>query len=199
MNKEDYEFVKNAIQSYLDNLWKEEEKNEFLVWTESDAQSYLYSCLVNDPRIKDKYTISNRPVLSSINPDKKYIGKAKNVKPFYQPDLLITSFGNLRVERRDDAPTFEKRLELDKKDDSIVVEIKFVQDTNESYGRKSLSKLGELVKDYDKNKKEGHKYIILVFFEKGNESYLTADDIKRALKDRQGVVVFHKPGKSKFD
>jgi len=199
MNQKDYEFFRNTIQSYLDQLRKKEEKNEFLIWTESDIQSYLYSCLVNDPRFKDKYAINNRPVLSSIDSAKKYIGRAKNVKRFYQPDLLITPIGNLVVERRDDAPTFEKRLALRKKDDSIVVEIKFVQDTNESFGRKSLSKLGGLVKDYEKNRKEGHKYVILVFVEKGKESYLTESDIKRKLKDLQNSVVFHKPIKSKFD
>jgi hypothetical protein len=100
MNKEDYESVKKALQSYLDDLWKNEEKNEFLIWTESDAQSYLYSRLANDHRFRDKYAINNRPVLSSINPDKKYIGKAKNVKPFYQPDFLITPIGNLGIEKR---------------------------------------------------------------------------------------------------
>jgi len=121
------------------------------------------------------------------------------VKPFYQPDLLITPVENLRVEKRGASPRFEKRLELHKKSDSIVVEIKFVQDTNESFGRKSLPKLNELVRDYAKNEKEGHKFIILVFVEKGDTSYLAADDIKKTLKDRQGLVVFHKPGKSKFD
>jgi len=81
-------------------------------------------------------------------------------------------------------------LALRKKGDSIVVEIKFVQDTNESFGRKSLSKLGGLVKDYEKNRKEGHKYVILVFVEKGKEFYLTESDIKRKLKDLQNSVVF---------
>jgi hypothetical protein len=90
-------------------------------------------------------------------------------------------------------------LLLRKKDDSLVVEIKFVQDTNESFGRKSLSKLGELVKDYEKNTKEGHKFVILVFVEKGKESYLTENDIKQKLKGLQNFVVFHKPTKSKFD
>jgi hypothetical protein len=35
--------------------------------------------------------------------------------------------------------------------------------------------------------------------EKGKESYLTEDDIKRKLKGLRKLVVFHKPEKSRFE
>lgn len=129
---------------------------------------------------------------------KKYKGKARNVKPFYQPDLLITPIENLKVEQRNDAPTLEKRIGLHRKNQSVVVEIKFAQDTNESRSRKSVSKLKELADDYGKDKTEGHRNIILVFFEKGEKSYLTEDDVQMRLNELKESTVFHIPKESRF-
>jgi len=197
MNSKVCRFLKDSIQSYLDRLRSQETKNEFLMWTESDVQSYIYSCLINDPNFKNKYAIINRPVLSSRDPKKKYKGKARNVKPLYQPDLLITPIENLKVERGD-APTSERRIGLYRKNQSVVVEIKFVQDTNESYGRKSVSKLKELADDYRKDKTEGHRNIILVFFERGKKSYLTKNDVQMRLNELEEFTVFHIPKESAF-
>ena len=186
------------IQQYLEELRTNENKNPFLLWTETDVQSYLYHRLVSDPQIEKAFAVLNRPVLSSVNPDKKYKGKAKNVKPFYQPDLLITPLKNLQIEKRKNKPRLERRIKLLRKDDSIIVEIKFVQDTNDSTGRKSVTKLTELAEDYKKNRTEGHKHIILVFVEKGDESYLSKGDINR-MSRYQDALVMYKPKKSLFD
>ena len=84
-------------------------------------------------------------------------------------------------------------MALVKKDDSVVVEIKFVQDTFSSTGRKSVSRLGKLAEDYKKNRREGHNHIILIFFEKGEKSYLWENDIERTLGKYREFTVFHKP------
>lgn len=195
MDRKVYEHFKKRIQQYLDEVREKEKKNQFLIWTESDVQSYLYHRLVTDPQIEKSYSINNRPLLSSIDPGKKYRG---NMKPFYQPDLLITPLENLKIEQRKDKPRAEKRLQLLRKDDSIVVEMKFAQDTNDSTGRKSVSKLEELSEDYRKRKKEGHRWILLVFVEKGDKSYLGKEDIKRVSRYRDALVIL-RPKKSLFD
>ena len=198
MNKRIYEHFEKRIQQYFEELPEKEKNNPFLIWSESDVQSYLYHRLVSDQQIEKNYSINNRPVLSSSNPEKKYKGKAKNVKPFYQPDILITTLENLTVEQREDRPQAEKRLGLLRKDDSIVVEIKFVQDTNNSTGRASVSKLEGLKEDYKKNRNEGHKWIILVFVEKGEKSYLTKEDYKRVSRYKNALIM-HKPKELMFD
>lgn len=198
MNKRTFTYFKERIQQYLDELWEKEANNQFLIWTETDVQSYLYHRLVTDPQLEKTYAINNRPILSSINPAKKYKGKAKSLKPFYQPDILIAPLKNLEVERRNDNPTTEKRMRLLKKADTIIVEIKFVQDTNDSTGRKSVSKLNELIEDYEDRRIEGHRYIIIVYVEKGERSYLSKDDIKRISKYKKALV-FHKPEISFFE
>lgn len=195
MDSKIYEHFKKRIQQYLDEVREKEKKNQFLIWTESDVQSYLYHRLVTDPQIEKSYSINNQPLLSSIDPEKKYRG---NMKPSYQPDLLITPLENLKIEQRKDKPRAEKRLQLLRKDDSIVVEIKFAQDTNDSTGRKSVSKLEGLSKDYRKRKKEGHKWILLVLVEKGNESYLSKEDIKRVPRYKDALAIL-RPKKSLFD
>ena len=197
LNNKDCRHLRNRLRSYFEELLEKEKTNPYLIWTESDVQSYLYHRLVSDPQINRSYLISNRPVLSSVNPEKKYKGKAKSVKPFYQPDILVTPLENLKVEQRKTGRE-EKRMELIRKDDSVAIEIKFVQDTNDSTGRKSVAKLHELERDYEKNKREGHKHIILVFVEKGEKSYLSKEDINRMSKYR-GFLVFHKPKKSFFN
>ena len=188
LNPEVYKSMKDNIQRYLDILWEREKKKEFLIWTESDVQSYLYCCLIKD--YGGKYSINTNPVLSSISSEKEYRSKTK---PFYQPDILITPLRNVKVEEESRSSKREKRMALLKKHDSIVVEIKFVQDTYSSTGRKSVSKLGKLADDYEKNRREGHNHIILVFFEKGEKSYLWENDIKRKLGKYQGFTIFHKP------
>lgn len=188
MNPKVYKSIKDNIQRYLDLLWEREKKNEFFLWTESDVQSYLYCCLIRD--YGDKYSINTNPVLSSISSEKEYKSKTK---PFYQPDILVTPVGNLKVEEESKKSTREKRMALLKKDDSVVVEIKFVQDTFSSTGRKSVSKLGKLAEDYKKNRREGHNHIILIFFEKGEKSYLWENDIERTLGKYRELTVFHKP------
>lgn len=193
MNKKVYRNIKDSIQRYLDLLWKAERTNDFLIWTESDIQAYLYSCLTRE--YGHKYSINTNPPLSSRT--KKY--KAKGIKPFYQPDILITPIRNLTIEEEYASPKKQKRMVLRKKDDSIVVEIKFVQDTYSSYSRPSKTTLGELVEDYEKNKQEGHKFIILVFFEKGEKSYLTENDIKTTLRRFRSFTVFHKPKKTSWN
>jgi hypothetical protein len=191
MDKEIYMHFKDRFQQYFNELRQEEKNNPFLIWTESDLQSYLYHKLVADSKVDEKYSINNRPVLSSINPEKAYQGIGKSVKHFHQPDILITPQKNLKVEQRKDKPRTVKRLELIRKNDSIVVEIKFVQDTYDSIGRKSKSILGELQRDYEKRKNEGHKWIILVFAEKGDKSNLTSNDIgKFPYKE---ALITHKP------
>jgi predicted metallo-beta-lactamase superfamily hydrolase len=120
------------------------------------------------------------------------------VKPFYQPDFIITPQKNLTVEQRDDKPKAEKRLQLIKKTDSVIVEIKFAQDTNSSFGRKTVSKLTELKHDYEDRLGEGHKWIILVLVEKGEESYLSRTDLRIDNKYRNALVKYN-PKKSRFD
>jgi hypothetical protein len=197
IDKIEYEHIKKRIQEYFKELNGKEKTNPFLIWTESDLQSYLYHRLISDPNLEKNLSITNRPVLSSVNPEKKYKGKGKNVKPFYQPDFLITPFKNLKVEQRDEKPLTEKRLELINKTDSVVVEIKFTQDTNGSTGRKSVSKLKELKADYEKNLKEGHGWIILVFVEKGEKSYFTKEDVKQ-MSNYKDALVMHTPKESLF-
>jgi hypothetical protein len=102
---------------------------------------------------------------------------------------------NLQTEKRKNRPTLEKRIRLLRKDDSIVVKIKFVQNTNDSVGRKSFAKLRELAEDYKDRRAEGHKHIILVFVEKGAKSYLTERDINRVIRN-QNALVMHRPKRS---
>lgn len=197
MDREVYKSFKDQIQQYLDLLWDREKRNEFFVWTESDVQSYLYSCLVRD--YGDRYSINTNPVLTSTT-KMKYKGRARSVKPFYQPDILISPVGNLKVEQESwSSEKKEKRMALRRKDESILIEIKFVQDTNSSWGRKSKSKLRKLTGDYEKIRRENHKHIILVFVEKGEKSYLYEADIKGTLGKKRKFVVFHKPRATMWD
>lgn len=193
LNRRVYKKFKEKIQQYLDNLWEQEEKsNGFFIWTESDLQCYLYSCLTRD--FSDSCSVNADPELTSIDPAKRYKGKAKSVKPFYQPDILITPKDNLKVEEEEwSHDTKHRRMQLKKKDNSIVLEIKFVQDTNSSRGRRSVSKLRELFRDYEKVLREGHQHMILVFYEKGQMSYLSETDIRRILGKSRKFTVFHQP------
>jgi hypothetical protein len=135
--------------------------------------------------------------LSRTDRVREYKGKARSVKPFYQPDFLITPRRNLRFEHRKDKPHAEKRLAVRRKDDAIVVEVKFAQDTNDETGRKTVSKLAQLGDDYRKNAKQGHKWIVLVLVEKGDESYLKKEEIMQyQYKD---ALVTQVPEKSRFD
>jgi len=188
LNPKVYKSIKDNIQRYLDLIWEREKKNEFFIWTESDVQSFLYCCLIRD--YGDKYSINANPVLSSIGSEKEYKSRTK---PFYRPDILIAPVGNMKVEEQSGSSTREKRMEILKKDDSIVVEIKFAQDTYSGTGRNSVSQLGELAEDYEKNRIEGHKHIILVFFEKGEKSYLWESNIEEILGEYRRFTVFHKP------
>jgi hypothetical protein len=194
MNRTIYLHFKKAIKQYLRARRKEEEKLAkkktwpHLMWTETDVQSYLYHRLVSN---FSDYVIINRPVLSKIRRVRQYNRKATSVKPFYQPDFLITrqGKGNLKVERRKDKPHAEQRLALKRKDDAIVVEVKFAQDTNDATGRKTKSKLARLRDDYRKNAQQGHKWIILVLVEKGEKSYLTNEDIKQMHQYKDALVI----------
>jgi hypothetical protein len=100
---------------------------------------------------------------------RKYQPSARSVKPFYQPGLPVTPRQNLKTERRKDMPNAEKRLAPKNRNNAIVVEVKFAQDTNDSTRRKTSSKLTQLRKDYRKNEVQGHKWIVLVLFEKGKK------------------------------
>jgi len=198
MNKELYNLFKERIRHYLNSLWNEEKNNEFFIWTESDVQSYLYSRLIQE--FGDKYSINTNPALTSKSTTKKYKGQARNVKPFYQPDILITPISNLEVEKEEwSHDKKERRMRLQKKDDSIVVEIKFVQDTNSSWGRKSTSKLRKLFEDYEKVIEEGHKHVILIFYEKGRKSYINEVDIEGILGKSRKFTLFHKPKTTVWD
>jgi hypothetical protein len=72
------------------------------------------------------------------------------------------------------------------------VEIKFTQDNNNSTGRKTVTKLEKLKADYEDRLMEGHKWIILVFFEKGEKSYLSKYDLSQ-MSSYKDALLMYKP------
>lgn len=169
--------LEEKIESDLKSLWKSVQKENNIdesklkeILSKYPSESHLQADLY--PKLKKElpkeWYILIEPTITALS-KKKSKGKAKNIPPFIQPDILITPYEDIGIEKRNKKPKHSVvRISINRKK-SIAIEItlqkpRLKKDFKYSKYAIDYAKIRKIKNEYNKKENFGkvwHVYVNL--------------------------------------